>query len=135
MMPALSSAEVAVSGLGMFSTGQLAGALPLGWAAIPSRLVGSAVLLGPLALGGRLRISRSAIPAVLLVALSDIGAILVFSLGAREAPAVASVFGSQVAVVSALGAIVVFRERPSRLQLAGLCCVAIGAAVLAVTRA
>ena len=60
--------------------------------------------------------------------------ILIFAAGAREAPAVASVFGSQTAVVSALGALLFFRERPTRLQTIGLIVVAVGASVLAVTR-
>lgn len=121
-------------GTGMFSTGRLAGELPLAWAALPSRLVGAAILLVPLAASGRLRTSRAALPTVLLVALTDLGAILVFSIGAREAPAVASVFGSQVAVISVLLAFLFDGERPGRLQLAGLAVVAIGATVLALVR-
>lgn len=122
-------------GVGMFSTGRLAGSLSLGWAALPSRLAGAGAILLPLAGSRRLRLARAALPSVLLVGLADVGSILIFAFAAKDAPAVTSVFGSQTAVVSAIGALLVFRERPSRLQAVGLIVVALGAGVLAFSRA
>lgn len=121
-------------GLGMFGTGQLAGSLPLGWVALPSRIVGVLAVALPLLGTRRLRVARPALPLVLAIGLADIGAILVFSLAARENQAVASVFGSQTAVVSALGAYAFLRERPTLLQGIGLVVVGVGAAALSLSQ-
>lgn len=131
----LASLGALAFGLGLFGTGLLAQDLPLGWVALPSRFVGGALLLVPLAASRRLRLDRRALPWLVIVGLGDIGGAFVFALGAREAAATTAVFASQVAVVSAIGAALFLRERPTRIQVFGLVVVAVGTAVLALARA
>ena len=49
-------------GVGIFATGHLSASLPVGWAVLPPRLVGVAVVTIPLALSRRLKLARSALP-------------------------------------------------------------------------
>lgn len=130
----LASLAALCFGLGLFGTALLAADLPLPWVALPSRLVGGVALLLPLAATGRLRLDRRAVPWLVLVGLGDVGGVFVFAIGAREAAATTSVFASQVAVVSTLGAALFLRERPTRVQLLGLAVVAAGTAALALSR-
>lgn len=131
---ALASLGAIFFGLALFGTGQLAADLPLAWVALPSRLVGAAILLAPLAATRRFRLDRRALPWAVLVGLCDLFGAFVFAIGARDSAAITSIFASQVAVVSVIGAAIFLRERPTRIQVAGLAIVAVGTAVLALAR-
>lgn len=122
-------------GVGLFAVARVAASLPLAWAALPSRLGGFLFVLVPLALTGRLRLSRAAAPAVLAVALSDVIGIFSFAIGSTENTAVASVLAGQVAAVSTVAAFILFHERLTRPQGAGLVAIALGVAALALSRA
>jgi drug/metabolite transporter (DMT)-like permease len=53
-----------------------------------------------------------------------------FALGARDGVAVAAVLASQFAAVAGVAAYVLFRERLTRVQLAGVVTIVVGVAVL-----
>ena len=58
-----------------------------------------------------------------------------FVVGARHGIAIAAVLGSQFAALAAIAAFLFFGERLRRVQIAGVCAIAIGVAMLAVLRA
>jgi drug/metabolite transporter (DMT)-like permease len=117
-------------GVGIFATGHLSGSLPVGWAVLPPRLVGVALVTIPLALSRRLRVSRSALPLVAFTGIAEVLGFVCFALGARESVAIAAVLGSQFAVIASVAAYVLLRERLTRLQLAGVVLILAGVAAL-----
>ena len=118
-------------GIGTFATGHLSASLPAGWAVLPPRLVGVAILTIPLALTRRLRLARSAVPLVLFTGLAEVLGFVCYAVGARHSVAIAAVLGSQFAVVASAAAYLFVRERLTRLQLAGVVVIVAGVAALA----
>ena len=118
-------------GIGIFATGHISESLPVGWAVLPPRLVGVAIVTIPLALSRRLRLSRSALPLVVFTGLAEVLGFICFAVGARDSVAVAAVLGSQFGAVAAVAAFLFLRERLTRLQLAGVALILIGVAALA----
>jgi drug/metabolite transporter (DMT)-like permease len=118
-------------GIGIYATGHLSASLPVGWAVLPPRLVGVAIVTIPLALSRRLRLSRSVLPLVVFTGLAEVLGFVCFAVGARESVAIAAVLGSQFAVVAGVAAYVLLRERLTRLQLAGVVLILVGVAALA----
>ena len=58
-----------------------------------------------------------------------------YTLGSRHGLAIAAVLSSQFAVVALAASYVLFGERLSRVQLAGVACVLVGVAALSALRA
>jgi drug/metabolite transporter (DMT)-like permease len=117
-------------GASTFATGHLSASLPIGWAVLPPRLVGVAVVTIPLAMTRRLRLARSALPLVVIAGLAEVLGFVCFAVGARDSVAVAAVLGSQFAVVASVAAYVFLRERLTRLQLAGVVLIVVGVVAL-----
>jgi drug/metabolite transporter (DMT)-like permease len=117
-------------GVGIFATGHLSATLPVGWAVLPPRLVGVAIVTIPLALSRRLRLSRSALPLVTFTGLAEVLGFVCYAVGARHSVAIAAVLGSQFAAVASVAAYVFLRERLTRLQLAGVVLILAGVAAL-----
>ena len=117
-------------GIGIFATGHLSASLPVGWAVLPPRLVGVALVTIPLALSRRLKLSRSALPLVVFTGIAEVLGFVCFAVGARDSVAIAAVLGSQFAVVASVAAYVLLRERLTRLQLAGVVLILAGVAAL-----
>jgi drug/metabolite transporter (DMT)-like permease len=125
------AALAAVSfGIGIFATGHLSASLPAGWAVLPPRLVGVAVVTIPLAMTRRLRLARSALPLVVFTGLVEVLGFVCYAVGARHSVAIAAVLGSQFAVVASVAAYLFLRERLARLQLAGVVVIVVGVAAL-----
>jgi drug/metabolite transporter (DMT)-like permease len=102
---------------------------------LSARLIGTVALVIPLAFAGRLRPPARVLP---LVAASGVGEVLGFYLytaGARHGIAIAAVLASQFATFSALGAYLLFGERLSRVQLAGVISVIIGVSLVSALHA
>ena len=119
-------------GIGIFATGHLSAALPVGWAVLPPRLVGVAAVTIPLAMTRRLKLARSALPLVVFTGLAEVLGFVCYAVGARHSLAIAAVLGSQFAVVASVAAYVFLRERLTRLQLAGVVLIVVGVAALTV---
>ncbi|MEI6725493.1 MAG: EamA family transporter [Actinomycetes bacterium] len=117
-------------GIGIFATGHLSASLPVGWAVLPPRLVGVAVVTIPLALTRRLRLARSAVPLVVFTGLAEMIGFVCYAVGARHSVAIAAVLGSQFAVVASVAAYLFVHERLTRLQLAGVVVIVAGVAAL-----
>jgi len=120
-----------VFGIAIFATGHLSASLPVGWAVLPPRLVGVAIVTIPLALSRRLKLSRAALPLVVFTGLAEVLGFVCFAIGARASVAVTAVLGSQFGAVAAVTAFVLMRERLTRLQLAGVALILAGVAALA----
>jgi len=132
---ALFGAAAAIAfGFSIFGTAEAGISLPVAMAIMPARITGVALVFIPMALAGRLRISRRAVPLIVVVALGEVLGNVAYVLGARESIAVAAVLASQYAAVGAVAAFFLFRERLSGQQRAGVVAIALGVAVLTAVR-
>jgi drug/metabolite transporter (DMT)-like permease len=116
---------------GLYATARIGRSLPLGWAVLAPRVTGSALVAAPLAFRGRLVLTRSAAPLVLVAGVAEVIGFGFIGLGARSDIAVTAVLTSQFSAVAVLGAIVVFGERLSSVQRIGVVAVAVGTALVA----
>lgn len=122
-------------GVNLYATSRIASQLPIAWVILPARLAGVLGVSLPLILTRRLRITRAAVPLVILVGLAEVAGMATFAIGARESAAVTSVIASQFAGIAALVAFLLFGERLSRVQVAGVVIIAIGVGSLAALQA
>ncbi len=119
----------------LYATGRASTLLPAAWVVLSARLIGTLVLALPMALTGRLRLTRQVLPLLVASGIAEVVGFFLFTFGARHNIAVAAVLSSQFAVLSALAGYVLFRERLSRIQLLGVGLVVVGVAVLSALRA
>ena len=117
-------------GVGLFSTGNLSGDLPLSWVLLPPRLVGVLVLFLPLLVVRRLRITRDTVWMVVAMGFTEVIGYVCFAIGAQYQLAVMSVFASQFAPIAAVAAYFLFKERLGRLQIAGVVVIVLGVTAL-----
>ena len=102
---------------------------------MPPRVAGVALVFVPLALTGRLRMTRRAAPLVVITALGEVLGNAAYIVGARESIAIAAVLASQYAAVGAVAAFFLFRERLSLVQRSGVVAIAVSIAILTAVRA
>jgi drug/metabolite transporter (DMT)-like permease len=117
-------------GASLYATGRAGAELPLAWVLLPFRLLGTVLVALPLALGGRLRLTRRAFPLVLAAGILEVLGFASFTVGARQDLAVAAVLSCQFAAISAVAGYLLFRERLERLQLFGVVTVLAGVTLL-----
>ncbi len=122
-------------GLGLYSTGRVSSDVPLVWAVLPPRLIGVVGVAIPLALSGRLRLTRRAAVLVTVSGLCEVGGYFAYAFGARHSIAVTAVLGSQFAVLAAIVAYFLFGEKLGRFRIAGVVVTALGVAVLSALQA
>jgi drug/metabolite transporter (DMT)-like permease len=119
-------------GVSLYAAGRVGLDLPIAWVLLPPRLVGVVAIAIPLALASRLRFSREVAPLLVVSGVAEVVGFVSFVLGARHGIAIAAVLGSQFAAIAAF---LFFGERLRRVQIAGVCAIAMGVAVLTVLRA
>jgi drug/metabolite transporter (DMT)-like permease len=122
-------------GASLYATGHVASDLPVSWAILPPRVIGVIAIAVPLTLTARLRLTRNALPMVLVAGVAEVVGFASFALGARHGIAVSAVLASEFGAVAALAAFVLFRERVVRLQMVGIAAIAVGVAVLSALQA
>jgi uncharacterized membrane protein len=122
-------------GASLYATGRLSTSLPLVWALIAPRVVGVAAVALPLIATRRLRITRAALPLVVASGLAELGGFTAYAVGARHGIAVAAVLASQFEALAVIAAFLLFGERLTRTQVAGVVAIAIGVAALSALRA
>jgi len=122
-------------GLSLYATGHASSSVAMAWVLLPPRLVGVIAVTVPLVLARRLRLTRRALPLVLLAGAAEVAGFASYAAGARHGIAVAAVLASQFAAFAGIGAYLLFRERLTRLQLAGVTVVVVGVATLSAVRA
>ena len=116
----LSTAGALSFGLSLFATGSISDELPISWVLLPARLIGVVALAIPLALAGRLLLTRRAAPMVAAMGLLEVVGFTSFAIGAQYQVGVTSVMASQFAPIAAIMAYVLFREKLGRLQITGV---------------
>ncbi|MGZ4167447.1 MAG: EamA family transporter [Solirubrobacteraceae bacterium] len=119
----------------LYATGRAGAALPASWVVLSARLIGTVALALPLALAGRLRLTSRAAPLVIASGVCEVAGFFSYTLGSRHGLAIAAVLSSQFAVIALAVSYVLFGERLSRVQLAGVACVIVGVAALSALRA
>ena len=122
-------------GWSLYATARASIDLPVVWALLPSRVIGVAVVTVPLVLRSGLRMTREALPLVLVAGVCEVLGFALFALGARHGIAVSAVLASQFAAVAAVAAYFLFGERLARVQLAGATLIVAGVGVLSALEA
>jgi drug/metabolite transporter (DMT)-like permease len=134
--PAFYGLGAAVSfGASLYATGHVGEELPLVWALLPPRLAGVLAVALPLVLASRLRLSRRALPLVVVSGLLEVVGFASFTWGARHGLAISAVLASQFAAISAVFAYLLFGERLSRGNALGIVIVAVGVASVSALQA
>jgi drug/metabolite transporter (DMT)-like permease len=122
-------------GTSLYATGRAGAVLPASWVVLSARLIGAVALAVPLALAGRLQLTSRAVPLVVASGLAEVAGFYSYTWGSRHGLAIAAVLSSQFAVLALAASYVLFSERLSRVQFAGVACVLIGVAALSALRA
>jgi len=131
----LAITAAAVFGIGLFSSGRAAAVLPAVWVALAARIVGVVVISIPIAVTGRLRLTRVALPLLVIAGAGEIIGSTASAWGARESIPIVAVMGSQFAAIAAVAAFVLFGERLGRIQVAGVVLIVVGVTALAAVQA
>jgi drug/metabolite transporter (DMT)-like permease len=122
--------------VGLFVAGRLGGAgMPPAWVMLASRMVGVTLIVLPLVLTRRFRLTRPALPLVVIAGVLEIFGGAIYVVAASEGVAVAAVLSSQFAAIAAVAAFFLFRERLQRVQVFGVAIIAIGITALAAAQA
>jgi drug/metabolite transporter (DMT)-like permease len=119
-------------GASLYATGRLGASLAIGWALAPPRVVGVALITLPALATARLRVSRQALPFVIMAGACEVGGFLSFAWASAGGIAVSAALAAQFASLGAVIAWLWFGERLSRSQWAGIAAVGIGVVLLAV---
>jgi drug/metabolite transporter (DMT)-like permease len=122
-------------GASLYATGKVSADLPVPWALLPARLLGTVLVTLPVIATSRLRITRAALPLVLLSAVCEVAGFALFALGARHGIATSAVLASQFGAIAAVAAYILFRERLARVQRAGVGVIVVGVGALTAVQA
>ncbi len=109
--------------------------VPVSWVALSARLIGIVGVVVPLLIQGRLRLSRAALPLVVIAGTGEVVGSMLSAWGSRESIAITAVMGSQFAALAAVAAFLLFGERLARVQLVGVVLIVAGVTVLAAVSA
>lgn len=128
----LAIAAAVTFSVGLVGSGKLGAAgVPPAWVMAASRSVGLVIIALPLVVTGRFRLSRAAVPLVVLAGILEVFGGAIYVIAATQDIAVAAVLSSQFAAIAAIGAFLLFRERLQRLQVVGVALIAAGITALA----
>jgi drug/metabolite transporter (DMT)-like permease len=131
----LAIAAAATFSVGLVLAGRLgAGGMPPAWVIVASRTVGIVLIALPLIVTRRFRLTRPALPLVVLAGLLEALGSGIYVVAASQDIAVAAVLSSQFAAIAAVGGFLLFGERLQRVQVAGVVLVAVGVTALSVVR-
>lgn len=122
-------------GINLYATSRIAADLPLAWAVLPARVAGVIGVTIPLLVLRRLRITRPAVPFVILVGIAEVIGAATYAWGSRDSAPIAAVLASQFAGIAAIAAYFLYGERLSRIQIAGVVTIAVGVGLLAAVQA
>lgn len=127
----LSILAAAVFGVGLVAAGRAAILVPVAWVALAARLVGIVGVVVPLLLQRRLRLTRAALPLVVIAGAAEVVGSMLSAWGSRESIAITAVMGSQFAALAAVAAFILFGERLGRTQVLGVAVIVVGVTALA----
>ena len=121
--------------VGLISSAHLGDGVPISWIVLTSRATGALFIGLPLLVGGGLRLTRRALPLVVVSGVLEAAGSAAYVAGAHASAATAAVLGSQFAAIAAVVAYFLFGERLARIQVVGVVLIVIGVASLAYVRA
>lgn len=128
----LALAAAAAFSIGLVVAGKVGAAgISPAWVIVAGRGTGTAAIALPLALRGRLRLIRPAVPLVVMAGLLEALGSGLYVIAASVGIATAAVLSSQFAAIVAVAAVVLFGERLQRVQVLGVVMIALGVTVLA----
>jgi drug/metabolite transporter (DMT)-like permease len=131
----LAIAAAATFSVGLVTAGRLGEAgMPPAWVIVAARAIGTVGVAVPLALLGRLRLTRPAVPLVIVSGILEALGSGLYVVAARDGVAAAAVLSSQFAAIAAVGAFFLFGERLQRVQVVGVALIAVGVTALAAVR-
>jgi drug/metabolite transporter (DMT)-like permease len=104
------------------------------WVIVAGRGTGTLAVAVPLALRGGLRLTRPALPLVIVSGLLEALGSGLYVIAASVGIATAAVLSSQFAAIASVTAFILFGERLQRVQVAGVVLIAVGVTVLAAVR-
>jgi drug/metabolite transporter (DMT)-like permease len=131
----LAISAAVIFGIGLVASGKSAALVPVSWVALSARLVGIVVVVVPLIVQRRIRLSRAALPLVVVSGVGEVFGSMLSVWGSKESIPIAAVTGSQFAAVAAVVAFLLFGERLGRVQVAGVVLIVAGVSVLAAATA
>jgi drug/metabolite transporter (DMT)-like permease len=88
----------------------------------------------PLAVRGRIRITRAGTSALLVAACGEVGGFALYSYASHRSLVVAAVLGSLFSAFAVVGAAILFGERMNRGQRLGVVIIVVGVALLGALR-
>jgi drug/metabolite transporter (DMT)-like permease len=118
-------------GVGLVAAGKAASLVPPIWVASSTRVVGLAIVALPLVLQRRLVLTRQILPLVVIAGIGEIIGSTAAAWGSTYSIPITAVLGSQFAAIAAVVAFVLFGERLSRTQMAGVALIVAGVTALA----
>ena len=125
-------AAAATFSIGLVLAGRLgAEGVPPAWVMIVSRTVGLTVIVLPLVITRRFRLTRAALPLVIVSGLLEVFGGGIYVVAASHDVAIAAVVSSQFAALAAIGGFFLFGERLQRMQVVGVAVIALGVTILA----
>jgi drug/metabolite transporter (DMT)-like permease len=129
---AFAIAAAATFSVGLVLAGRLgAGGVPPAWVMLVSRTVGLVLIVLPLVATRRFRLTRRALPLVIVSGVLEVFGGGVYVVAGSQDVAIAAVVSSQFAALAAIGGFFLFGERLQRLQLVGVVVIAAGITALA----
>jgi drug/metabolite transporter (DMT)-like permease len=129
-------AAALVFSVGLLLAGRLGAAgVPPAWIMVVSRTIGVLLIVLPLLVTRRFRLTRPALPLVVAAGILEVLGGAIYVVAASKSVAVAAVLASQFAAIAALGGFFLFGERLQRLQLVGVATVVVGVTLLAAFQA
>jgi uncharacterized membrane protein len=131
----LASAAAVAFGFSLYASGRAGDDVPAVWVAFSARVLGTSAVLLPLAARGSLRLTRAALPYVLLSGICEVVGFMIYVVGARDSVAITAVTASQFAAFAAVAGYLLFGERLARLQIGGVAVIVIAVAALSALQA
>jgi drug/metabolite transporter (DMT)-like permease len=125
----------ALFAIGLYATGRIGDELGIGLTVLPSRLIGFVFVTLPLLTRGRMSVTRSVLPVVLLMGVLEVVGVVGIAIGSTDVISITVVISSQFAAVAAVGAVILFGERIQRHQVMGIVLILAGVAAVALLRA
>ncbi len=127
----LAIVAAAIFGVGLVAAGKAALLVPPIWVAMSSRFVGLVVVALPLVLQRRFTVTRAALPLVIVAGIGEVFGSTASAWGSTHSIPITAVLGSQFAAIAAVVAFLLFGERLSRTQVAGVVLIVGGVTALA----
>jgi drug/metabolite transporter (DMT)-like permease len=127
----LSVAGALIFGVGLVASGKAASLIPPIWVAVSARMIGLAVVALPLVVQRRLVLTRQVLPLVVIAGIGEIIGSTASAWGSIHSIPITAVLGSQFAAIAAVAAFLLFGERLSSTQIAGVVLIVVGVSALA----